>query len=273
MSLGGEFVRHCWPVLDKASSGTLIGGSFSVMPDASTPFPNTRWTLLQRLRDGTEEDARAALDILCRAYWMPLYAVARMRSMTEHDAQDAVQGFFESLLRADTFLRASKAQGKLRSLLLNAFENYCISEWRKATRAKRGAGAEHVPIFDTESAERRLALDIAAKDLPVETLYNREWARSVLERSLEALRADYAARGLAARFEVMAGPLMEDDDSESLVALAEQCGMEPGAFRVALHRLRVQYRARIEQELSATLNSADPAAIQEEKMDLFRAFD
>lgn len=245
----------------------------SLMPISPTPFPNTRWTLLQKLRVGSEADAQVALDTLCRAYWAPLYAVARHGQMTEHDAQDAVQGFFLTLLRRETFAKADATQGKLRSLLLRAFSNYCVNEWRKDQRQKRGEGAEHVPLQDLSSTEDRLTKDLHAPGLSAEKLYAREWARAVLDRSLSALRQHYVSRGQEERFLLLQGPLMRDDDATRLDALAMSAAMAPGALRTALHRMRAQYRERIEQELATTLDTTDPAVIQHEIGELFRAFD
>jgi DNA-directed RNA polymerase specialized sigma24 family protein len=233
----------------------------------------SRWTLLQKLREGSDEDARVVLDTLCRAYWTPLYAVARYERMSEHDAQDAVQGFFAMLLRRDTFAKADAAQGKLRNLLLKSFSNYCTTEWRKGQRMKRGEGAEHVPLHDISGTEHRVAKELQDPGLNVEKLYAREWARAVLDRSLEALRQHSIERGYAERFTLLRGWLMQDDDAERLDQLARTAGMTSGALRVALHRLRAQYRERIERELAVTLDTSDPAVIQHEVGELFRAFD
>ena len=238
-----------------------------------TPFPNTRWTLLQKLREGSAEDARAALEKLCRAYWTPLYAVARYERMSEHDAQDAVQGFFITLLRRNTFSKADASQGRLRSLLLKAFNNYCLNEWRKEQRLKRGEGAEHLPLHDLGGAEDRLSKDLQAPGISAEKLYAREWARAVLDRSLATLRQHYTERGQAGRFHLLSGPLTQNDDTARLDELAASAGMAPGALRTALHRMRAQYRERIERELAITLDTTDPAVIQAEIGELFRAFD
>ncbi|MBX7210333.1 MAG: hypothetical protein K1X78_18600 [Verrucomicrobiaceae bacterium] len=243
------------------------------MPPSPTPFPNTRWTLLEKLRNGSDDDAHSALETLCGAYWLPLYAVARFEHMSEQDAQDAVQGFFLTLLRRETFAKADAAQGRLRSLLLTAFNNYRHSEWRKTQRHKRGQGTEHLPLHDLGDAEHRLSRDFEAPGLSVETIYAREWARAVLDRSLTALRHFYEERGQAERFALLAGPLMQEDDAARLAELARGAGMKPDALRTALHRMRGQYRAHIERELAATLDTNDPAVIQREVMELFQAFD
>jgi RNA polymerase sigma-70 factor (ECF subfamily) len=244
-------------------------------PNPNPLFPATRWTLLQRVREGTPEEARAALDTLCRAYWQPLYCVARQRQMSTHDAQDAVQGFFECLLRRETFEVADPEVGKLRQLLLHTFEKFCRQQWQNATRLKRGGGAVHVELnefCDIQQAEQRF-LKSSAAGTSIEALYNREWAGAVLERSLNALQADYTKRGWQARYDLLIRPLLqEQEDDTSLTELAAQAGMTAGALRVNLHRMRTHYRQKIEHELAVTLDTEDPQLIHAELVELFKAF-
>lgn len=245
------------------------------VPAPSPLFPTTRWTLLQRVREGTPEEAHAALETLCRAYWQPLYCVARQRQLSREDAQDAVQGFFECVLRRETLHVADQQVGKLRHLLLHAFENFCRQQWQKATRQKRGGGVEHVELnefCDIQHAEQRF-LQANAAGASIETLYNREWAGAVLERSLKALEEDYARRGWQARYDLLIRPLLqEQEDDTSLGMLAAEAGMTAGALRVNLHRMRAHYRQKIEQELAVTLDTQDPQLIREELAELFKAF-
>lgn len=59
---------------------------------------------------------------------------------------------------------------------------------------------------DVQQAEQRF-LKSSAAGTSIETLYNREWAGAVLERSLKALLADYAKRGWQARYDLLIPPL------------------------------------------------------------------
>lgn len=237
-----------------------------------TLFPSTRWSLLQKLREGTEEEAQAALEALCRAYWQPLYCVARRQQMSEHDAQDAVQGFFESILRRETFVTADETAGRLRQLLLRAFENFRTQQWQKTMRQKRGGGAEHVELdglIDAGKAEQVFQQSDPAQS--IESMYDREWANALLVRSLEVLRADYAKRGWLDRYELLLGPLIQHGDESRLADLATSAGMTAGGLRVMLHRMRAHYRAHIERELSLTLGTDDPAVLRAEMQELFQA--
>ena len=52
--------------------------------------------------------------------------------------------------------------------------------------------------------------------------------------------------------------------------VAKVLGMEEGAVRVAVHRLRKRYRVLLRAEIAQTLN--DPAMVDEEMRALFGAF-
>lgn len=247
--------------------------TLNLMPEPKPPFPPTRWTLLRQLREGSAEDAQAALNSLCQAYWQPLYVVARQRQLPKPDAQDAVQSFFEAMLRGDTFVKADESRGKLRNLLLRAFDNHCGKQWRKDHRLKRGNGAEHIEFIDAHGAEQRYLSLTDAPGTPAEVLYNREWAHSVMQRGLESLRGDYAGRGLAGQFDLMVNRLTLAEDGRNHGELVAATGLSPGAFRTALHRMRQQFRGKIEQELATALDTFDPVLIRQEMLALFQAFD
>lgn len=247
--------------------------TFLPMSEPTTSFPATRWTLLQTLREGSADEARAALETLCQAYWFPLYVVARRKMMSQHDAEDAVQGFFLSLLRREVLVTAEEKYGRLRTLLLTAFENYCKNEWRKLNTAKRGGGVEHINLMTLHGAETRYLMHGGADGADMETLYNREWARAVLERSLERLKLDHERRMQSDRFDLLVGHLTQKRANVRQEDAAREVGMNPNTYRQALHRMRQEYREKIERELAVTLDTNDPEVIKMEMFALLRAFE
>jgi RNA polymerase sigma-70 factor (ECF subfamily) len=56
-------------------------------------FHATRWTLVMALAHDPNQTGRAALAALCQVYWYPLYAFARRRGHSPHDAQAPSAGF------------------------------------------------------------------------------------------------------------------------------------------------------------------------------------
>lgn len=241
------------------------------MDYTSSQFPVTRWTLLHSLREGSAEESKHALEILSRAYWFPLYVVARKR-FSEIDAEDAVQGFFLNLLKRDLFQQADASRGRLRTFLLVAFESYCNHLLKRENTQRRGGEAEHISLITVHGAESRYIKHAEASTEDTETLYNRIWARTVLETSLQSLSQEYARRGQSPRFQLLAVHLTQADPEEELQASASAAGMTAEAYRVALHRLRKEYRKKIELELAKTLDTAEPSLIREELNELFRAF-
>ncbi len=94
------------------------------MPSISPAFPDTRWSLVLRAREGTAPGAQAerALNDLCAAYWFPLYAFARRREIPPAEAEDLTQGFFALLLSRRLLDKADRERGRLRSFLLGGVQ-------------------------------------------------------------------------------------------------------------------------------------------------------
>jgi DNA-directed RNA polymerase specialized sigma24 family protein len=240
------------------------------MLTTSTSFPKTRWTLIQKVRSGTDQERSEALEYLCKAYWFPLYAFARKTGLTQQEAEDAVQNFMLGVLDTELFAQAEKQLGHLRTLLLTYFSNELRNLSREARRQKRGGDAVHVSI-DLPDAEGRYQLEIASSDLPADTIYHRQWAESLVKRALERLQTRYESQGQSARFKVLRAYMPMDDSRCDAGAGAAAAGMSPAHFRVALHRSRVRYRQIIIDEVGRTIGSDDPALIQNEIQALFEA--
>ena len=58
----------------------------------------TQWSQVLAARDGSDTEARAALESLCQTYWQPLYAYIRHQGSDPDEASDLTQGFFTELL-------------------------------------------------------------------------------------------------------------------------------------------------------------------------------
>ena len=52
-------------------------------------------------RDGTETEARRALENLCQTYWQPVYAFVRHLGSDPDEASDLTQAYFAELLEKD----------------------------------------------------------------------------------------------------------------------------------------------------------------------------
>jgi len=236
-------------------SGTA-GSTWGDSDPARRPvFVTTHWSVVVTAGRNDTPGAQAALERLCRTYWYPLYAYARRRGYSVEDAQDLTQEFFARVLERHWLARADQAKGRFRTFLLTAMERFLANEWDKARALKRGGGQRTVPI-QLEGAETRYGVEPADMRTP-EQAYEYRWAAALLDEVVKQLEADYQAQGQAAAFTVLKPCLVGECAAQPYAALATRLGMEEGAVKVAVHRLRLRYRELLRAEIANTVASAE----------------
>jgi len=161
------------------------------------------------------------------------------------------QEFFRQLLEKHWLDAADRDKGRLRTFLVVAMKKLLAKEWRRASARRRGGGRSHVSL-DTAFAESRYAAAPTAM-LPAEAVFDREWALTLLDLTLERLRAEFAAAGKPGDFEALKGSLMSARGAIDYAEVAEKLGTSQGAARVAVHRLRKRFREVYRDEISQTL--------------------
>jgi len=249
------------------------GGSESSAPLTDTGLPRglvfatTRWTLVLRAGDSESPQHADALNELCGMYWYPLYAFARRQGASPPDAQDLTQGFFASLLERNYLDQADPRRGRFRSFLLGAFKHFLSHRRDYERAAKRGGGRVHISL-DEAAAESRYRLE-PRTDLSPDKLYERAWAKTVLSRVKDGLRAQFERAGKRDRFEELQSCLPGDYEQRPYSEIAARLGMSEGALRVELHRLRAAYRALLRSEIAQTVTTV--AEIDEELRHLIEA--
>jgi RNA polymerase sigma-70 factor (ECF subfamily) len=231
-------------------------------------FATTRWSLV--VSAGGQHDAlaaREALATLCQAYWYPLYAFLRRQGTPAEDAQDLVQAFFVEVIEKDRLAAADRERGKFRSFLLASLKHFQANEWRRATAQKRGGKAAPVSL-DLEAGERRFALE-PAHELTAERIFLRQWAMTLLEQTLAALRQEFSAAGKAELFERLKEHLGASGERVPYRELAEELGTTEGALKVATHRFRARWREVLREQIAQTV--AGPEEVEDELREMFDA--
>ena len=230
-------------------------------------FVSTHWSLVVRASGSSPEQAAAALEILCKAYWYPLYAFVRRQGHAPHDAQDLTQEFFARLLARRDLEHVNPAKGRFRSFLLASMNHFLANEWDKARALKRGGGRQAISL-DEADAEGRYAQE-DSPSLSPEMLFEQRWAMTVLDAAMARLRVEFSAAGKARQFEVLKDFLSGVAADGDYAAVAGSLGLNPGAVAVAVHRLRQRYKELVRVEIAETV--ASPLDVEDEMRHLFAA--
>jgi DNA-directed RNA polymerase specialized sigma24 family protein len=223
----------------------------------SNRFATTQWNVVLTARDGNDTQARHALETLCESYWFPLYAYVRRRGRSADESADLTQAFFADLLGRDFLDGIDRSKGRFRSFLLASLEHFLSHEREKAQTLKKGGGVRPVSL-DAREAETRYQLEPQDTRTP-EMVFERRWGLTVLERSMERLRAEFADQ--PERFERLR-PSLTGAESGQYRDIASELGMSETAVKAAVHRLRQRYGRLLRDEIAETV--ADPAEVDDE---------
>lgn len=232
-------------------------------------FETTRWSLVVAAGSDDSSAARAALAALCEAYWYPLYAYVRRHGASADDARDLTQGFLASLIERRGLAGLRQDRGRFRAFLLASLKHFLANDRARQRTQKRGSGIPPMPLtFD--DAEGRYRVEPAEPETP-ETLYERRWALTVIDRVLARLRQEWEARGRGAEFNELKTCLLGQSPPGGYMAIADRLGTTEGAVKVAVHRLRRQFQAGLRRDIAETVSN--PADVDDEIRYLVRALE
>jgi RNA polymerase sigma-70 factor (ECF subfamily) len=205
-------------------------------------FPTTLWSSILR---GTAEDPamrRAALEKLFRLYWKPVYCCVRFGwNAAEEEAKDVVQNFFVDLLERDFLRDIDPSKGRFRSFIRGALKNFMLNAKRDAARLKRGGGAAIVPLEGIE--------DVRAAPGEPDGVFDAEWMKTVVERSIATVRAELEAAGKGKYFEVFRLKDLDEGD-RSYQQIAKEIGLSESDVRNYLHHARQVFRKIMIRQVS-----------------------
>ena len=240
-------------------------------PSSSAPgdiFATTHWTVVLAAGQRHTPQADGALEVLCRTYWFPLYAYVRRRGHAKADAEDLTQAFFARFLEKNYLAGLDAERGRFRAFLLASLKHFLANEWDKSQAQKRGGGV--LPLsLDWQTADTKFQVAATNEPSP-DQAFDREWALALLTKVIERLQKECAADGKAKLFEELKGFLMAGKNETAQSEMAKALGMEEGAVRVTVHRLRKRYRVLLRDAIAQTLT--DESQVDEEMRALFGAF-
>jgi RNA polymerase sigma-70 factor (ECF subfamily) len=247
------------------SSDVDMSSSHSAAP--AEVFRTTQWTRVLEARGGSAE-AKAALSELCAAYYAPVFAFVRHNTRDQELARDLAQEFFARLLGRQGIDTVDPQRGRFRSFLLGAVKHFLADMRDHDQRLKRGGAHVHVSLDGTTDTDTSAELGVMSQSVPdvkassPDLEFDRKWALTVIERALGTLAEEHRIAGKTAAFEVLKPWLTGDTEALSQAEAGRQLGMNEGAVKVAIHRLRRRFRELVKAEIRQTLR--DPAQARDE---------
>jgi DNA-directed RNA polymerase specialized sigma24 family protein len=236
-------------------------------------FPTTQWEdLLSLHQDGNTQVRDRVVRQLCRDYWFPLYAFARLRGLRQHDAEDAVQSFFLLTGDAGFFEKADQEKGKFRTFLLTAFTRQLGRRNIHANALKRGGGQIHMPI-DSAQAEIWLVADPQSTGEDAALAFERHWAKSIIRSAIAALESEASATSKSARrFNIISRFLTPEGCLDYTIRqAAEELEITVASCEKSIQRLRAQFRHAVRQQVAQTLRDPTEESVTEEMLQLQRS--
>jgi RNA polymerase sigma-70 factor (ECF subfamily) len=215
-------------------------------------FPKTPWTVVGY----AQSDNPAAMEEICRTYWLPLYGYARRIARRGEDPGDLTQGFFEMLLTRQSLKMASATRGKLRAFLLISLKNFATDQHRRDETLKRG-GAQ--PVVEIDALSGDLPSPELWNDLTPEREFDRTWARELLRSVLAKLGDAYRQAGKGEVFVALQDHLTCGETGDYASA-SESLGLSPAAIRYAAFKLRERYRSMLREAILQTVSCEDEVA-------------
>jgi RNA polymerase sigma-70 factor (ECF subfamily) len=218
----------------------------------------------------SEPESDQALASLCELYWPALYGYVRRRVVDAHEAQELTLAFFAELLEKNYIGDADRQRGRFRSFLITAFKHFLSKEWDKAKAQNRGGGHRTLS-FDFQKADSSIRIEPTSSTLTAEQLYDREWAMTLLSRTMERLQKQANERQQVIQFETIKRFLIGERQPGGYRAAAECLGMTEVAIRQAVSRLRKEYQKLLHEEIAETVSSSDE--VEDEIHKLFQSLE
>lgn len=235
-------------------------------PQARPVFATTVWTKVLEAR-GASEPAREALGRLCASYYAPVHAFIRYNVRDPNQARDVTHEFFARLLAGAGIDSIDPERGRFRSFLLGAVKHFLADQRDHDGRIKRGAGLQFESLDAPSEGETPPEYPDPKSPDP-EREFDRKWALTVLDRALASLSREHEGTGRREQFALLK-PALTNESRLSHAAVASQLGMNEGAVKVAVHRLRRRFRDLMKAEIAETLR--DPSQVEEELACLLEA--
>lgn len=192
----------------------------------SGDIPATSWTLINLAAQPDETSRRAGLEQFLVRYLPAMRAhLILRRGWRADEVDDLLQEFVSSrLLKGDVLARAQRGR-RFRNYLLTVLDHFASNQRRARQALKRAP--DHGASLEAQAEHGGPAV---ARSAGAADIFDREWARQVLEEAQTLMKAQCEAANRMDLWEVFDGrirsPLLEGTEPISYEALVERFGLK-----------------------------------------------
>jgi len=220
-------------------------------------FPDTRVSIVERLRSSDGEVRTGAFGQFATGYWRPVYKYLRLNwRLDDDDAADATQAFLATAFEKDWLGRFDPGVARFRTFLRVCVDRFVMNR-KQAESAQRRGGAAEIVALDFPSAERELAGRAREASADAEAVFDREMVRELFGRALAAVRAECDRTGKAVPLRVFERYDLDPPDGLSYADVAREFAIPVSQVTNYLALVRRLFRARALDELRAICGSED----------------
>jgi RNA polymerase sigma-70 factor (ECF subfamily) len=230
-------------------------------------FPETAQDLLAGLREPDGPQYRAALSMLCRRYWKPVYTYVRIAwAKSNEDAKDLTQAYFLWLIEGNPLGKFDPTRGTFRGYLRGTLRSFVGHQERALGALKRGGGAHLLSLEGSVPSLEEVVPEARTAD--PEKTFEQVWIVDLVQRTVDRLRERYRSRGKEAAFRVYEDyVLSQDHPRPTYQELALRYGLKEREVESSLESLRMEVRREIRAELAELV--PDKERLEEEWNGLF----
>ena len=227
------------------------GTAVDVVETASgkVAFSSTAWTVVANAQAQHGETSGRYLDLLVGRYWRPVYCFIRQLGNSHEDAKDLTQAFFTTFVERDVAAYADRERGKFRTFLIASVKRFLAERHRHEMRHPVPA-----TLSDIDLAPREHLFQFGAGESP-ERVFDRNWAKCLLENSIGRFRSECIALDKEIRFRVFEERFLADPSRFAAYRdIAQKLGISVTDVRTHLERGRKRLARMIREEVSHCLS-------------------
>lgn len=220
-------------------------------------FPDTRISIVERLRSGDVDVRTGAFGQFATGYWRPVYKYLRLKwRLDGDDAADATQSFLAAAFAKDWLTRYDPAQARFRTFLRVCVDRFVMNRQKAESAQRRGGGAHSVSL-DFPSAEQELAARQLGTGPDAGDLFDQEMLRELFTRALARVRAECERTGKPVPLRVFERYDLDPPDGLSYADVAREFAIPVTQVTNHLAAVRRLFRTFALEELRAISGTED----------------